>query len=183
MAQLHRVTRDTPCGETSAQSTVSRLSPSASHSRYDYDVNVCIVGGCGAWVSSNSRHPLFLESCEQVASRLTKLLRIGTVQSPRSSHSEDIATPILLSLEDAPVTDFTNLFENTKADIVYFSAGSGGKGGEERTKKVDFEGAVKIFDAIEGVNATKKPFLVLVSGVDIRSPDIIPAHYVSSTRL
>jgi len=131
-------------------------------------MNVCIVGGRG-----------------KVALRLANLLanRNHTVTSiiRDPSHSQDIAsagaTPKLLSLEDAPVTDFTNLFENTKADIVYFSAGSGGKGGEERTKKVDFEGAVKIFDAIEGVNATKKPFLVLVSGVDIRNPDIIPAHY------
>src|ERR1700733_11548722 len=133
----------------------------------------------------------YLESCEQVALRLSNLLAnrnhavTSIIRDP--SHSQDIvsvgATPKLLSLEDDPVTDFTNLFENTKADIVYFSAGAGGKGGEERTKKVDFEGAVKIFDAIEGVNATKKPFFILVSGVDIRNPDIIPAHYVSSTHL
>lgn len=62
---------------------------------------------------------------------------------------------------------------------MYFSAGAGGKGGEERTKKVDYEGALKIFDAVEGVKETKKPFLILVSGVDIRNPDKIPAHYVS----
>lgn len=101
-----------------------------------------------------------------------------------ASHSEDIisngATPKLLSLELDPAVNFSNLFESTKADIVYFSAGAGGKGGEEGTKKVDYEGAVKIFDAIEGVNATKKkPFLILVSGVDIRDPNKIPAHYVS----
>lgn len=100
------------------------------------------------------------------------------------AHSDDItsagATPQVLSLEDSPASDFSQLFERTKADLVYFSAGAGGKGGEDRTKKVDYEGAVKIFDAIEGVSTPKKPFLVLVSGIDIRHPDKIPAHYVSS---
>lgn len=65
--------------------------------------------------------------------------------------------------------------------MVYFSAGAGGKGGEERTKKVDYEGAVKIYDAIEGIAEGKRPFLVLVSGIDVRDPEKIPAHYVSRT--
>lgn len=65
-------------------------------------------------------------------------------------------------------------------DIIYFSAGAGGKGGEEGTKKVDFEGAVKVFDAIEGVRG-QKPRLILVSAVDIRDPDKVPAHYVSGS--
>jgi len=133
-------------------------------------MNVCIVGGHG-----------------KVALRLAKVLsnrkHIVTSIIRDASHSSDIisagATPKVISLEDSPTTDFSNLFESTKADIVYFSAGAGGKGGEERTKKVDYEGAVKIFDAIEGVNTstTKKPFLILVSGIDIRDPDKIPPHY------
>lgn len=85
--------------------------------------------------------------------------------------------PLLLSLEDAPVEDFTRAFEGV--DIVYFSAGAGGKGGAERTKKVDYEGAVKVFDAIEGVKGVK-PRLVLVSAIDVRNPDgKVPEYYVS----
>ncbi|KAJ3501235.1 hypothetical protein NLJ89_g9434 [Agrocybe chaxingu] len=84
------------------------------------------------------------------------------------------ATPLILSLEDSPVEDFTKAF--TGQEVVYFSAGAGGKGGEERTKKVDYEGALKVFDAIEGVDGTK-PRLILVSAVDIRNPDKIPEHY------
>lgn len=61
---------------------------------------------------------------------------------------------------------------------MYFSAGAGGQGGEERTKKVDYEGAVKTFDAIEGVEGPK-PRLILVSAIDVRDPEKIPAHYVS----
>ncbi|KAJ7250857.1 hypothetical protein B0H12DRAFT_656958 [Mycena haematopus] len=95
-----------------------------------------------------------------------------------SAHEEDIkaasATPLLLSLEDASVADFTAAFQG--ADVVYFSAGAGGKGGDERTKAVDYEGAVKVFDAIEGVKGTR-PRLIHLSLIDMRHPDVIPPHY------
>ena len=114
--------------------------------------------------------------------RLAKLLSsahqvTSIIRDP--SQEQDIknvsATPLVLSLEDSSAADFSNAFKGY--DIVYFSAGAGGKGGEERTKKVDYEGALKIFDAIEGVEG-EKPLLILVSAVDIRDPDKIPAHYV-----
>ena len=98
------------------------------------------------------------------------------------SQEQDIkdvsATPLVLSLEDSPAADFSNAFKGY--DVVYFSAGAGGKGGEERTKKVDYEGALKIFDAVEGVQG-EKPLLILVSAVDVRDPEKIPAHYVRQT--
>lgn len=93
------------------------------------------------------------------------------------------ATPLVLSLEDDPAAAFTKAFEDAHADVVYFSAGAGGKGGatkeekEERTRRVDYAGALKVFDAIEGV-AGAKPMLVLVSAIDIRDPEKIPEHYV-----
>jgi nucleoside-diphosphate-sugar epimerase len=119
-----------------------------------------------------------------VSLRLAKRLTSSSAHSVTSiirnpAHVNDIeavsATPILLSLEDASVADFSDVFR--EFDVVYFSAGAGGKGGEERTKKVDYEGALKIFDAIEGVKGTVKPRLILVSAVDIRDPEKIPAHY------
>lgn len=61
-----------------------------------------------------------------------------------------------------------------------WSAGAGGKGGPERTKKVDYEGALKVFDAIEGVQG-KKPRLILVSAVDVRDRTKLPSHYVSDS--
>ncbi|GAB1521068.1 hypothetical protein RhiTH_004159 [Rhizoctonia solani] len=101
------------------------------------------------------------------------------------SHGQDIshtgATPQVLSLEDAPASDFTTLFTNLKTDVVYFSAGAGGKGGEERTKAVDYNGALKIFDAIDGVNG-KKPRLVLVSGLDVGNEDRFPEHYTEADK-
>jgi len=96
-------------------------------------------------------------------------------------HEGDIrevsAEPVVLSLEDSSVDDFSTVFEGQ--DIIYFSAGAGGKGGEEQTKKVDYEGAIKVFDAIEGVKG-QKPRLILVSAIDVRDPDTVPAHYTEA---
>ncbi|KAF7966904.1 hypothetical protein HWV62_36619 [Athelia sp. TMB] len=84
------------------------------------------------------------------------------------------AKPLLLDLENSPKSEFTKAFEGV--DVVYFSAGAGGKGGPERTKKIDYEGALKVYDAIEDVSG-KKPRLVLVSAVDVRAPDSEPPSY------
>ncbi|KAF4611946.1 hypothetical protein D9613_003763 [Agrocybe pediades] len=116
-----------------------------------------------------------------VSMRLAKLL--GSSHSVTSiirssSQEQEIkdlsANPLVLSLEDDSVAEFSKAFKGQ--DVVYFSAGAGGKGGEERTKKVDYEGAVKIFDAIEAVEGPK-PLLILVSAIDVRDPEKIPAHY------
>jgi len=84
------------------------------------------------------------------------------------------AKPLILDLESASKSDFTKVFEGV--DVVYWSAGAGGKGGPERTKKVDYEGALKVYDAIEDVSG-KKPRLVLVSAVDVRAPGSEPPDY------
>jgi len=84
---------------------------------------------------------------------------------------------------------------------VYFIAGGGGKPGPsagqvglvsaaDRTRKVDFEGAVKIFDAIEAIpasSAEERPHLILVSAIDVRDKKggvvtKVPAHYTAEDR-
>ncbi|CAE6427181.1 unnamed protein product [Rhizoctonia solani] len=135
-------------------------------------LNLAIIGGHGK---------VALHLARLAASRghrITSVIR-------DSSHIQDIsdtgATPQVMSLEDALASDFTQLFTDLKADVVYFSAGAGGKGGEERTKAVDFHGAVKIFDAIDGMNG-KKPRLVLVSGLDVGNEDRFPEHYTEADK-
>ncbi|GJJ14087.1 hypothetical protein Clacol_008344 [Clathrus columnatus] len=123
----------------------------------------------------------------KIAMRLTRLLVdngfsvTSVIRNPTDSN--DIvnikAKPEIISLEEADVATFTALFETTNAKLVYFIAGAGGKGGPERTKTVDFEGAVKIFDAIEGVKNIK-PRLILVGAIDARDPNRLedyPSHY------
>lgn len=128
-----------------------------------------------------------LKHATQVSLRLARIL--GPSHAVTSiirtvAHEEDIkaasATPLLLSLEESAVSEFTAAFQGV--DVVYFSAGAGGTGGEERTKSVDYEGALKVFDAIEGVQGTR-PRLILVSAIDVRDPEKIPAHYVRARRL
>ncbi|KAF8064358.1 NADH(P)-binding-domain-containing protein [Lyophyllum atratum] len=118
-----------------------------------------------------------------VAQRLTRLL-IPThhVKSTARTvnHQDTIkklgAEGILLSLEESTTDEFSAAFEGQ--DVVYFIAGAGGQGGEQRTKSVDYEGAVKVFDAIENIKSPPRPRLILVSAIDIRDAEKVPAHYV-----
>ncbi|KAL1727455.1 NADH(P)-binding-domain-containing protein [Schizophyllum commune] len=127
--------------------------------------NIVIVGGHG-----------------QVALRLARLLTpkhsvTSIIRDP--AHAADItaasATPLVLSIEDSTPADFAKVFAGK--DVVYYTAGSGGKGGEARHKSVDHEGAVKVFDAIEAVEGPK-PRLILISSVDVRDlKKPAPSHY------
>ncbi|KAJ9110871.1 hypothetical protein QFC19_001380 [Naganishia cerealis] len=100
------------------------------------------------------------------------------------SHNDEItavgAKPYILSLEDASVKDFVELFDKEKPDGVVFSAGAGGKGGEERTKAVDYEGALKVFDALESSNIHR---IVMVSAADLRDTSKgYPSYYNEASR-
>jgi nucleoside-diphosphate-sugar epimerase len=130
---------------------------------------VIIVGGHGK-VALRLAGLLTKTNSHSVTSIIRNEDQIPDLQSV----SPDIQ-PLILSLEDAPAADFTREFAGK--DVVVFAAGAGGNGGPERTKKVDYEGALKVFDAIEGV-PEPRPRLVLVSAIDIRNPDVIPPHYV-----
>lgn len=88
-------------------------------------------------------------------------------------------------MEDAPVSILTKLFTDTRAQLVYFAAGAGGKGGPERTKAVDYEGAVKVFDAVEAVPGNEKPRVILISAIDCRNPDKLdeyPSYYTEEDK-
>ncbi len=71
----------------------------------------------------------------------------------------------MLSLEDCTVPDLTALLSETEPDAIVFSAGAGGKGDKSRTRKVDYEGAVKVYDAMESSNVRR---LLYVGAMDIR---------------
>jgi len=76
------------------------------------------------------------------------------------------ATPHIHSLESATVSALVSLLTTTSPDAVVFAAGAGGKGGKERSRAVDYEGAVKVFDAMESANVKR---LLLVGGQDVRT--------------
>jgi len=119
----------------------------------------------------------------QIALRLARLLAPShsvTSIVRNKEHEADVraasASPIILDLEYSRTSEFSLAFDG--ADIVYFSAGAGVNASDERTKNVDYEGALKVFDAIEGVKGPK-PRLILVSTFDANDPDKFPAHYAS----
>ena len=78
------------------------------------------------------------------------------------------ATPWTLDLEAADAGDFAEAFGG--ADAVVFSAGAGGKGGADRTRAVDLQGALKAIDAAKQAGVQR---FVMVSafGVDEPLPD------------
>jgi len=129
--------------------------------------SVVIIGGHGQ---------VALHLSKQI-SKDHKVYSVIRTQEHEADIKDTGATPVLLSLEDDPKEVFTKTFSDHSADVVVFCAGAGGKGGPERTKKVDYEGAVKIFDAIEGVPELTRPRLILISAVDVRDPEKIPSHY------
>lgn len=85
--------------------------------------------------------------------------------------SADSVQPVIASLEHSSVSDIASLFTKYSPNVVLFAAGAGGKGGPERTKAVDEQGAIKVFDAIEQSGIAKsadfRRFL-LVSAIDVR---------------
>ncbi|KAJ3516095.1 hypothetical protein NMY22_g14291 [Coprinellus aureogranulatus] len=122
----------------------------------------------------------------QIALRLARLLSpshkvTSVIRSDSEEQAKDIkdagATPVVLSLEEATSEEYTKLFVEKGVDLVVFAAGSGFRAPEERVKRVEYEGCVKIFDAIEGVEENKRPRLAVISALDVRSGDKIPEHY------
>lgn len=133
--------------------------------------NVVIVGG-------HSRVSLKLQSIINSTHSVTSIIR-NAAQIPELEAISPNIKPLVLSIEDSSVSDFAKAFKDADADVVVFSAAAGVAGGPDRTKAVDFEGAVKVFDAIESLPEEGKgrPKLVLVSALDVRNPDVIPKHY------
>ncbi|KAI0771773.1 NADH(P)-binding-domain-containing protein [Irpex lacteus] len=151
-------------------------------------LNVVIVGGHGKVPDLlPCLHPL--PALTHISFRLVTLLtsRPNTTVTTlvrKSKHIPDVqatgANPIVLPLEDASVYDLVDAFAAARADIVYFVVGAGGKGGPERTRRVDEEGAIKVFDAIEsfGSSMEERPRLITVSAIDVRDEyKGYPTHY------
>lgn len=63
------------------------------------------------------------------------------------------ATPIVLSLEEASVDALADAFNGAAA--IVFSAGAGGKGPKERTRAVDYDGAVRCMEAAEKADVSR----------------------------
>lgn len=82
--------------------------------------------------------------------------------------------PILWSLEDDSVADLSHHLTKTQTEAVIFAAGAGG-GDPARTRKVDYEGALKVADAVEQAGLKR---LLMISAADLRDrSQPPPEHY------
>lgn len=93
---------------------------------------IVVVGGSGK-VALRFTH--LARSSYTVSSLVRNESHFGAIQDAGG-------TPRLLSIEDATVGDLKSEFEGARG--VLFAAGAGGKGGKDRTRKVDEEGAIKV---------------------------------------
>ncbi|KAK3678708.1 hypothetical protein LTR78_001161 [Recurvomyces mirabilis] len=73
--------------------------------------------------------------------------------------------PIVQSIEESTVQDFTKTIKDTKASIIIWSAGAGGKGGPARIQAVDCDGAIKSMDAATQAGVKR---YIMVSAFDVR---------------
>lgn len=119
----------------------------------------------------------------RVAQQLTKILAAepnATIHSVIRSDSHCAAlraigaTPLVSSIEESSTAQLTSTIEKTSPDAVVWSAGAGGKGPEERTMKVDYEGAVRVMDALAAANTGKPKRFVMVSAIDVRDRENKP---------
>ncbi|CAK9784301.1 hypothetical protein CC85DRAFT_244669 [Cutaneotrichosporon oleaginosum] len=99
-------------------------------------------------------------------------------------HNADLeklgATPAILSLETASAEDLAALLKERKADAVLFAAGAGAGSTEERTRTVDYQGAVKVYEACRLAGVKR---FVMISSVDVRDRSKpVPAHYTEASR-
>ncbi|KAL7418569.1 hypothetical protein Q5752_007027 [Cryptotrichosporon argae] len=99
-----------------------------------------------------------------------------------NTHAADLtslgATPHVLSLESTSKPELTAFLSSAQPDIVVFSAGAAGKGGPERTRAVDFEGALKVFDACEAVGCR----VIVVGATDVRDRRVDAEWYDDASR-
>ncbi|KAG8892854.1 hypothetical protein FRC01_013915, partial [Tulasnella sp. 417] len=146
--------------------------------------SIVIIGGNGKIAQRLTK--LLVSSGHQ--HRITSIIRSPSQVDSIKALSPELVTPLVLSLESSQPADYTKVFEETAADVVYFIAGGSGKPGEngetvlERTRKVDYQGSIMIYDALEAVSG-KKPRLIMISALDIRAPDApFPDHYDEADR-
>jgi nucleoside-diphosphate-sugar epimerase len=90
------------------------------------------------------------------------------------------AEPHILSLEDASEAELAQLLADQRPDATIFAAGAGGKGGPERTRAVDYDGALKVYAACEAAGARR---FLLVSAIDVRDrAKPVPAWYTPESK-
>lgn len=129
-------------------------------------LSILIFGGHGKVAQHLTRHAL--AAGHTVYSVLRQEAHLHDLPQPDGKGK---LVPVQESIEAASVSTLSTLLGKYAPDVVVWSAGAGGKGGPERTRAVDFEGAKKVFDALQASGLTSSSSfrrLVMVSAIDTR---------------
>lgn len=113
----------------------------------------------------------FTRFASQAGHRIVSQIRNADHSSDLPSAGPGKVEPLIKSLEELSAEEIAKLLQSHDPNVILFAAGAGGKGGAQRTFKVDRDGAIKVFDAIEQSGLGKKPSFsrfLLVSAVDVR---------------
>lgn len=88
---------------------------------------------------------------------------ISQIRNPE--HASDITNfegngsvhPLVESVEELDVKRLKGLFEQHKPNVILWAAGAGGKGGEERTRAVDRDAAVRVSRSCDSLRPATDP--------------------------
>jgi nucleoside-diphosphate-sugar epimerase len=129
-------------------------------------LRIFVIGGHGRVALQ------FTKYASQAGHTIISQIRDASQSSHLPQPGPGKVEPLVKSLEELSVDQIADLFKAQEPNVILFAAGAGGKGGQERTFKVDRDGAIKVFDAIEksGIanNDSFSRFL-LISAVDTRN--------------
>ena len=123
-----------------------------------------IFGGSGKVARHLTRHLASPENNHTVYSIIRNSAQTPDIQALGG-------TPIVQSIEDSSVDDIARTIAACAPDAVVWAAGAGGKGGAERTRAVDQEGAIRSFDACAKAGVKR---YIMVSAIDIRDRENRP---------
>lgn len=128
-------------------------------------LRIFVIGGHGRVALQFTRY------ASQAGHTVISQIRDANQSSDLPTPGPGKVEPLIKSLEDLSSDEVSELFKEHNPNVILFSAGAGGKGGPERTFKVDRDGAIKVFDAIDKSGIAKEKHFsrfILVSAVDVR---------------
>lgn len=131
-------------------------------------LRIFVIGGHGRVALQFTKHAS--QAGHTVVSQIREASQSSDLPQPGPGKVE----PLVKSLEELSVDQVADLFQSQEPNVILFAAGAGGKGGPERTFKVDRDGAIKVFDAIEKSGIGRREGFsrfLLISAVDSRDVD------------
>ncbi|KAI1758638.1 NAD(P)-binding protein [Hypoxylon sp. FL1150] len=130
--------------------------------------NVLLLGGSGKIAQLLT--PLLLQRSWNVTSIIHNPAQVANLQKLGEGHAGKLSV-LVRSLEDVDSdAQAKSLIEEVKADYVVWTAGAGGKGGPERTFKIDRDAAIHFIRASVATPSVTKFIMISYLGSRLAKP-------------